>query len=1152
MPGHLTTLFSFPRQIAFLLLATLVIPTHARAQLPLEVVHTFTGGMKPWSPMGALIQGADGYLYGTTPGGGAFGAGTIFRMSAEGAVVLLYSFPGGEGGREPQSGLIQSTDGNFYGTTASGGRCARDTFSGCGTVFRMTPDARVTVLHAFDGYTDGRTSTAGSAGLVEASDGNFYGVATYAGAHERGTVFRITPAGVFTVLHAFSGPDSSGSPVKLPDDTDGAAPKARLIQASDGNLYGTTSEGGAYTHGTAFRLSLDGTLTILHAFGAERAFTPRAALLEASDGNFYSATSDVGGRLAVFRMTAQGSVTVLGTLGDGGDLFFDSPLIQASDGNLYGVTDGGWGDGEYGTIFELTLAGALGTIHSFRYVDGAAPRGALVQGTDGRLFGTTFRGGTGNLGGTTLSITLAGAFSVLTSFTSGPEGAYPWGTLARGVDGSLFGVTAGGGIFGHGTVFRISSTGVTTTLHDFTGDEGYPELGPIQDRDGNLYLVTGNSHGLASSASHGRIYRLTPSGTMSLVYAFTGEADGSDPNPLVEGADGNLYGTTRYSQGSFDNGTVFRLTPSGQLTTLHTFGGADTGSPVGALVQGSDGNFYGTTSGGKPANKGRVFRMTPEGVMTVLHTFNGLTLIYGSGSDWPTGSEGDPGDGAQPVGALIQGADGAFYGTTRQGGVHGLGTLFRITPQGHLTVLHSFDGSSDPSAPPLQTSDGSLYGTTREGGTGRGMIYRLSPGGGYRVLRTFSGTEGEPRGGLTQGRDGYLYGMDRDRVFRFNPRLALAPTVLFGHQQSRGGLTLTWAAVAGDVRYTVVRTGGPTGQVVLASDLVGNTFADSTAAPGLVYSYVVVAVGSGERFSSDPFVVPYLSPASRTPTVTTVGDYDGDGSADMTVYRRSTGEWFTHESRDGGLLRSPWGAPLLQDRPVPADYDGDRVTDIAVYRQTTAEWLVRRSSDGALMKMAWGAPTLGDLPVPADYDGDGRADIAVYRATTGEWFIRRSTDGGRTLMAWGAPTLGDLPVPADYDGDGQADFGVYRSATGEWLIRQSTNSALVQLGWGSPAHGDVPVPADYDGDDRADLAVYRAATGEWFIHQSTDGLLVRFGWGAPALGDVPVVGDYDADGRADLAVYRESTAEWFIRGADGHVALGRWGAPSIGDTVRPF
>ena len=378
MPGQLTPLFSFPRQIAFLLLATLVIPTAARAQLPLEVVHTFTGNSDPSYPKGALIQSADGNFYGTTNSGGAFYAGTIFRMTRAGKVTVLHSF-GGEGdGAEPHSGVIQGTDGNLYGTTARGGSAKG------GTVFRMTPDGIVTVLHAFDGPTDGATPYAG---LVQATDGNFYGVAAYYGAHERGTVFRISPTGTFAVVHAFSGPYYSSQLPELPDDTDGAVPEARLIQGADGNLYGTTAEGGAHSQGTAFRLSLGGALTILHAFGPADGSLPRCGLFQASDGNFYGTTSGAFvGPAVVFRMSAQGSVTVLGRF-QYSDLFYDAPLIQASDGNLYGVTEGGWGEGHFGSVFRMTLGGAFTTMHSFQNVDGSAPRGALVQGTDGRLYG---------------------------------------------------------------------------------------------------------------------------------------------------------------------------------------------------------------------------------------------------------------------------------------------------------------------------------------------------------------------------------------------------------------------------------------------------------------------------------------------------------------------------------------------------------------------------------------------------------------------------------------------------------------------------------------------------------------------------------------------------------------------------------------------
>jgi lysophospholipase L1-like esterase len=284
-------------------------------------------------------------------------------------------------------------------------------------------------------------------------------------------------------------------------------------------------------------------------------------------------------------------------------------------------------------------------------------------------------------------------------------------------------------------------------------------------------------------------------------------------------------------------------------------------------------------------------------------------------------------------------------------------------------------------------------------------------------------------------------------------------------------------------------------------------------------------------------------------------DTDGDGKDDVAVYRGSTGVWYIRRSTDTTQLLVPWGAPVLDDVPVPGNYTEGGVTpraDVAVFRRATGVWYIRRVTDAGLTEIAWGAPVLGDVPVPGDYDGDGKTDIAVYRGSTGVWYIRRSTDPATLLLVpWGAPVLGDVPVPGDYDGDGKTDIAVYRRSTGVWYIRRSTDPAtLLLVPWGAPVLQDAPVPGDYDGDGKTDIAVYRRSTGVWYIQRSTDAMQLLVPWGASSLLDLPVPGKYTdgATPRTDVAVYRRSTGEWYIRRVtDSGLTLVPWGAPALGD-----
>jgi hypothetical protein len=272
-------------------------------------------------------------------------------------------------------------------------------------------------------------------------------------------------------------------------------------------------------------------------------------------------------------------------------------------------------------------------------------------------------------------------------------------------------------------------------------------------------------------------------------------------------------------------------------------------------------------------------------------------------------------------------------------------------------------------------------------------------------------------------------------------------------------------------------------------------------------------------------------------------DFDGDGKADVGVYRHSSGEWFIRRSIDGQLMHVAWGCPTCDDIPAPANYTAAATTDVAVYRFGTGVWYIRRSSDGSQLQVAWGSPPLGDVPVPANYSGTGRADIAVYRTSTGEWYIRNASNGSLMYVAWGCPACGDMPVPGDYDLDGRTDVAVYRRSTGEWFIRKSSDGSLMYLAWGAPTLNDLPVPSDYTQAGRADVAVYRASTGEWFIRRSTDGGLTYIPWGAPSLGDIPVPARYSVP-LSDVTVYRAPRGEWFIRNPDGTTTYIPFGSPA--------
>ncbi|HVM49460.1 MAG TPA: choice-of-anchor tandem repeat GloVer-containing protein [Candidatus Acidoferrum sp.] len=347
-------------------------------------------------------------------------------------------------------------------------------------------------------------------------------------------------------------------------------------------------------------------------------------------------------------------------------------VVQGSDGSLYGTTAYG-GAGGNGAVFQVTTGGVLTVLVSFNGTNGSHPGGTLLRGSDGNFYGTTAYGGTNGNNGTVFQVTPAGVLTTLVSF-SGCDGKHPVAGLAQGNDGDLYGTTILGGAQGLGTAFKITTGGLLTLLVSFNGTNGSaPFAALVQGSDGNFYGSTEDNN----VTSAGRAFRMTPSGVLTTLAFFTG-ANGLSPSAgIVLGTNGYSYGTTEFGgnlslNGGNGFGTVFRMTSAGALTTLASFSGVLNGSaPFAALVQGSEGNFYGTTAGGGAFGCGTVFKMTPAGALTTLVHFNGV-------------------NGNSPQAPLIQGTDGNFYGTTTYGGPNGGGTVFQVTTNGVLTTLVAF------------------------------------------------------------------------------------------------------------------------------------------------------------------------------------------------------------------------------------------------------------------------------------------------------------------------------------------------------------------------------------------------------------------------------------------------------------------------------
>ncbi|QMU29621.1 choice-of-anchor tandem repeat GloVer-containing protein [Adhaeribacter radiodurans] len=419
-------------------------------------------------------------------------------------------------------------------------------------------------------------------------------------------------------------------------------------------------------------------------------------------------------------------------------------LVKGDDGNFYGLTSAGGTFNGYGTVFKVTSSGDITVLHQFNYTtDGGYPHGSLVKGADGNFYGLTSAGGS-NTYGTIFKITPSGTFTVIKNFEYS-TGAKPNGHLTVGKDGNFYGMTYNGGTNGTGVIFKLTPGGTYSVLHHFNkptdGGNSYGSL--TQGKDGNFYGMTYSG----GTFNYGTIFRISSTGTFKVVHHLQ-TLDGTYPdrNNLVSASDGNLYGMIR-TGGNNGTGTIFKLTTAGAFNVIrHLDYRNDGGRPTSSLVQGADGALYGTTSQGGTNGYGTIFKITTKGTLTVLHHLEVKT------------------DGGTPMGALYRNSDGNFYGLNSDGGKAFYGTIFKITPSGTYTVLNTFNGASQgnsPSGSIILAKDGAYYGTTNNGGANQhGTIFKIC-GGVTTVLRSFNkNTDGGfPYDGLVQGTDGSFYGL---------------------------------------------------------------------------------------------------------------------------------------------------------------------------------------------------------------------------------------------------------------------------------------------------------------------------------------------------------------------------------------------------------
>ncbi len=509
----------------------------------------------------------------------------------------LFTFDGANGSYPQPSPLVQGIDGNFYGTASGGGLYDSCMYGHCGTVFKITPEGTLTTLHNFTGGEDG---SGAMPGLVLATNGDFYGVNSNGGGGD-GAAFKITAGGTLTPLFEFN------------DGAQGGNPGSTLIQATNGNLYGTDVNGGTYGDGAIFEMTPAGALTTLHYFDFTDGWDPEnAPLVQATDGNFYGTTGG-GGKFSnsncyrncgtVFKITPGGEFTSLHSFDgtDGAGPY--GGLVQGSDGNFYGATYGGGANGD-GTVFKITPGGTVTTLHSFDGTDGSNYKGGLVLATDGNLYGTTFGGGANGYG-TVFQVTPGGTLTTLHSF-DGTDGAHAYGSLLQATNGTFYGTTSYCDLYGTPSGCGCPTLGCGTVFSVSVGLGPFVTFLPAARPIGHVVQIFGQGFTGATGVSF--------NGTTA---AFTVESDTYLTATVPAGATTGFVTVTE-SSGTLTSNKVFRVTP--QISSF-----SPTSGPSGTTVVITGDSFTGATEVTFPCGKKATFTVDSDTQITATVPAGAMT-----------------------------------------------------------------------------------------------------------------------------------------------------------------------------------------------------------------------------------------------------------------------------------------------------------------------------------------------------------------------------------------------------------------------------------------------------------------------------------------------------------------------------------------------